>query len=275
MMYSDLIGEVEAEIDENPGNTPLADTFAELKHSVLKMASNLPASSLPNFVACVLPSLRPYTPVPVLIALLSALFSWNLQGQLIKMITSWIANLNHLSPEEGRNWLLLDTNGLELGSEDDLLLEESKFGLSLLDLIFNNDELRTSLLSNIESITLIINTLHPFMPKIEARLSSKNIYTDEDSGAIPDQLLLATLELYYRFMMHVVSLSNDEVRYPQFHRINAIQSPFSDLLAWGIDKVNPVLRLPIEEDDDETSRKRKLGIGTLIFFSAYHGNYRG
>eukprot|EP01127_Copromyxa_protea_P019121 TRINITY_DN6126_c1_g1_i3.p1 TRINITY_DN6126_c1_g1~~TRINITY_DN6126_c1_g1_i3.p1 ORF type:complete len:519 (+),score=78.09 TRINITY_DN6126_c1_g1_i3:999-2555(+) len=241
-MYNDLVCDLELESEENPGNFPFEDALSELKHSVLRMASNLPASSISTFAAHVLPSLRPYTPTPVLVALLSALFSWDFHEQFVKMISTWITNMRTGQHEEEIE-----------GSEEEIFLEEGKFALSLLDIIFSHAELRTSLMSNVECVSLIIHSLHPFMENIEERLQSDE--ENDSEGTIPDQLLLATLDLYYRFMLHVTCSSSEAEE----------NSVFSELLTWGTEKVTPILLLPIkDEDEDESSNKRKRDFGERL-----------
>lgn len=215
MMYNDLICVLQEEYHEQKKSIPL-DALAELEHSVLRMAANLPASSLPEFAVHILPSLRPDTPLPVLVALLCALFSWNFQEKLLEMISAWIQSvLRPTSPDneekiEGIPIYLIFLADTGTGSEEEELhIEECKFGFSLLDLIFTNDELRAHVLSSTECVSTIINTLHCFIPKIEKRLQSVH---EEGGIQIPDQLLLASVDLYYRFLLHVVVLSPGEAR---------------------------------------------------------------
>jgi hypothetical protein len=209
-MYDDLVLPLELELEQDPLNHDLDVALAELKHSILRIAASLPASSIPNFAAKAIPSLRPYTPKPVLIALLSALFSWNFHEQLFQMISSWITNLSTGRDEpldEGKPYHLLQLPTL-VGSED--LIEETKFGLSLLDMIFENSELRASLISNASSISSVIHSLYPHIRIIESRLTWKDEHSFL-SHNIPDSILLATVDLYYRLMMHVGAASSEQV----------------------------------------------------------------
>lgn len=98
-------------------------------------------------------------------------------------------------------------------SEEDPRLEEAKFGVSLLDMIFSDTGLRTSLMSSPESISSVIHSLYPFIRIIENCLSDEDGYLVSELQ-IPHQLLLATLDLYYRLMLHVGALAEEKVTTP-------------------------------------------------------------
>lgn len=168
-----------------------------IEHAILKMAgfASAAVSSLPGFASLVMPSLRPDTPPDVLSALISALFGWKLKDKLVGMVVAWISNPLE---EEG-----------DKGSEDEegpSNIESALFGFSLLDIILKEDPLRNDLLADSNCITAIINALHPYTSVVESRLRHEN-------RVIPDQLMLMSLELYYRLLLHIAALSDEPVCY--------------------------------------------------------------
>lgn len=183
------------ELLEDAPNEPLV---REIEHSILKLAgfATTSVSSLPGFAAVVMPSLRPDTSPDVLSALLSALFGWNLKKKLIDMMCSWISEP------------LGEDTDVQPDDDQPTATESAFFGLTLLNIILKDDHLRNQLLSDSNLVTSIIAALHPYMNVTESRLRSAS---DCDESKLPDSLILQSVELYYRSLVHIAAISDETV----------------------------------------------------------------